>query len=111
VYAYPAEHHPAWRREPGTDLQWAAFGENLTTEGLAEDVRIGDLFRIGTAEYVVAQPQQPCDFFHVNCGPFSLLRPSARGHVQVPAEPFLIGRQHLPCEVRAPGRERFPPAP
>jgi MOSC domain-containing protein YiiM len=35
VYAYPSEHYPFWRQElPGMDLPWAAFGENLTTEGL-----------------------------------------------------------------------------
>jgi MOSC domain-containing protein YiiM len=61
VYAYPSEHYEAWRRElPGMDLLWAIFGENLTTEGLLEDVRIGDRFRIGSAEFVVTQPRLPC---------------------------------------------------
>jgi MOSC domain-containing protein YiiM len=61
VYAYPSEHYEAWRRElPEVDFSWAAFGENLTTEGLLEDVRIGDRFRIGTAEFVVTQPRMPC---------------------------------------------------
>jgi MOSC domain-containing protein YiiM len=61
VYVYPSEHYESWRRElPGTDLPWAIFGENLTTEGLLEDVRIGDRFRIGSAEFVVTQPRLPC---------------------------------------------------
>ena len=62
VYAYPAEHYVAWRRElPGTDLPWGAFGENFTTEGLREeDVRIGDRYRVGTAELIVTQPRIPC---------------------------------------------------
>jgi MOSC domain-containing protein YiiM len=61
VYVYPSEHYEAWRRElPGMDLPWAIFGENLTTEGLLEDVRIGDRFRIGSAEFVVTQPRLPC---------------------------------------------------
>jgi MOSC domain-containing protein YiiM len=62
VYAYPSEHYPFWRGElPGTDLPWGAFGENLTTEGLLEhDVRIGDQYRIGGAEFVVTQPRMPC---------------------------------------------------
>jgi MOSC domain-containing protein YiiM len=35
IYLYPSEHYPAWREElPDADLGWAAFGENLTTEGL-----------------------------------------------------------------------------
>src|SRR5947208_9235947 len=54
VYVYPSEHYEPWRRElPDVEFPWAVFGENLTTEGLREDVRIGDRFRIGTAEFVV----------------------------------------------------------
>ena len=62
VYAYPAEHYARWRHElPDAELGWAAFGENLTTEGLLEtDVRIGDRYRVGTAELVVTQPRMPC---------------------------------------------------
>ena len=62
VYAYPSEHYEYWRRElPGTDLAWAAFGENLTTEGLLEpDIRIGDRIRVGSAEFLVTQPRMPC---------------------------------------------------
>src|SRR5262249_49335777 len=52
VYVYPSEHYASWRQElPGMDLPWAIFGENLTTEGLLENVRIGDRFRIGSAEF------------------------------------------------------------
>ena len=60
VYAYPSEHYPLWRNELGEELPWASFGENLTTEGLFEDVRIGDRFRIGSAEFIVTQPRMPC---------------------------------------------------
>jgi MOSC domain-containing protein YiiM len=61
VYVYPAEHYAFWRGElPEMDLPWGMFGENLTTEGLLEDVRIGDRFRIGSAELVVTQPRMPC---------------------------------------------------
>lgn len=62
VYAYPAEHYAWWREElSGVDLSWGVFGENLTTAGLLENaVRIGDLVRIGTAEFVVTQPRMPC---------------------------------------------------
>ena len=60
VYAYPSEHYgmapgAAWREIPR-----GVFGENLTTEGLLEDVRIGDRFGIGSAEFVVTQPRLPC---------------------------------------------------
>jgi MOSC domain-containing protein YiiM len=62
VYAYPAEHYEYWRHElPEMDLPWASFGENLTIEGLLErEVRIGDRFRLGSAELVVTQPRMPC---------------------------------------------------
>ncbi len=62
VYAYPSEHYGYWRRELGDgELPWGMFGENLTTEGLDEKaVRIGDRFRVGTAELVVTQPRSPC---------------------------------------------------
>jgi MOSC domain-containing protein YiiM len=62
VYAYPSEHYPFWREElPGIALPWGSFGENFTTEGLLDGaVRIGDRFRIGSAEFVVTQPRMPC---------------------------------------------------
>ena len=62
VYAYPSEHYESWRRELAqADLPWGVFGENLTTEGLLEsDIRIGDGFRVGSAEFVATQPRMPC---------------------------------------------------
>jgi len=62
VYVYPSEHYEFWRAEfPEMDLPFGMFGENLTTIGLTEsDVNIGDRFRIGTAEFVVTQPREPC---------------------------------------------------
>ncbi len=62
VYAYPSEHYAFWKKElPETELPWGSFGENLTTQGLAEsDVCLGDRFAIGEAEVVVTQPRIPC---------------------------------------------------
>ena len=62
VYAYPSEHYTAWAREISAGTwPWGMVGENLTIEGLTEDdVRIGDRFRIGTAELIVTQPRMPC---------------------------------------------------
>src|SRR3982751_4220491 len=62
VYLYPGEHYAWWREQlPGVSLPWGAFGENLTAKGLLETmVRVGDLLRIGTAEFVVTQPRMPC---------------------------------------------------
>ena len=75
VYAYPSEHYPQWRKDlPDADLSGAAFGENLTTEGLSEEVRIGDRFRIGTAEFVVTQPRMPCYKLGIKFGRQDVLR-------------------------------------
>jgi len=63
VYVYPSEHYAFWRNElPNAELDWGAFGENFTTEGVLHDkaVHIGDRFRIGSAEFAVTQPRMPC---------------------------------------------------
>jgi MOSC domain-containing protein YiiM len=62
VYAYPSEHYEFWGEElPDAEMTWGAFGENFTTEGLAEeDLHVGDRFRIGSAVLMVRQPRMPC---------------------------------------------------
>jgi MOSC domain-containing protein YiiM len=62
VYVYPSEHYAFWRGElPGVALPWGAFGENLTIEGLTEDiVAIGDTIRCGSAEFQITTPRLPC---------------------------------------------------
>lgn len=62
VYLYPSEHYAYWHKElPGMKLPWGMFGENFTSEGLTEtEVRIGDRFRVGSAEVMVTEPRMPC---------------------------------------------------
>lgn len=62
VYCYPIEHYSYWQRElSNISPAMGAFGENFTTEGLAEEsIHIGDRFAIGSAEVVVTQPRMPC---------------------------------------------------
>ena len=62
VYAYPAEHYEYWRKQlADVSLLWGAFGENLTTVGLSEDMlSIGDVLRVGSAVLQVTQPRMPC---------------------------------------------------
>lgn len=62
VYGYPSEHYPYWQGELGEDaLEHGQFGENLTTEGLADAaLSVGDVLRIGTATLMVTQPRIPC---------------------------------------------------
>jgi MOSC domain-containing protein YiiM len=76
VYAYPAEHYDYWRSElPGMSLPWGMFGENFTTEGLAESrVNIGDRFRTGTAELIVTQPRMPCYKLGIKFGRSDILK-------------------------------------
>jgi len=62
VYGYPIEHYPLWSEElDRTDLEHGQFGENLTTRGLLErEVRLGDVFSIGTTFLQISQPRVPC---------------------------------------------------
>ena len=64
VYAYPSEGYAAWIEDfPARrrTLVPGGMGENLATAGVSEDdVRIGDVLRIGTATLQVTQPRQPC---------------------------------------------------
>lgn len=62
VYIYPSEHYKFWQGELGTNpLEWGAFGENLTVEGLSEDaMSLGDRIGIGTAVFQITQPRLPC---------------------------------------------------
>jgi MOSC domain-containing protein YiiM len=62
VYAYDDTHYVRWREQIDRN-NWSPglFGENLTTTGLLEsEVRIGDLFRIGSALLRAVQPRFPC---------------------------------------------------
>src|SRR2546421_10654098 len=61
IYVYPYEHYPYWETVLETKLDFGAFGENLTTEGLLEtNVRPGDRFQIGSLELIATQPRMPC---------------------------------------------------
>ena len=64
VHHYPFDHYAAWTSEIGPHARLAepgAFGENLSTLGLTEDVvAIGDIFSLGSAVLQVSQGRQPC---------------------------------------------------
>ena len=72
VYCYPLEHYDFWRGEIGrATLPMGQFGENVTTFGLREDeLRIGDILRMGTALLQVSEPRIPCYklVMHMNAG-------------------------------------------
>lgn len=61
VYAYASEDTAWWSEQLGRTLEPAAFGENLTLAGVdVSGARIGERWRIGTAELRVAGPRVPC---------------------------------------------------
>lgn len=70
VYAYDVSHYHHWKQLlQRDDWTWGLFGENLTTNGLLdEDVCIGDVYKIGTAEFQVVQPRFPCTKLNVRFG-------------------------------------------
>ena len=64
LHHYPFDHYAGWAaRLPSQALLAVpgAFGENISTIGLAEsDVCIGDRIRCGTALLEISQGRQPC---------------------------------------------------
>jgi len=61
-YLFSSDNYPYWQKlYPHLKWDWGMFGENLTLEGLDESiVRIGDIYKIGTALTQVSQPREPC---------------------------------------------------
>jgi MOSC domain-containing protein YiiM len=61
VYAYAREEVRAWENELGRDLGEAAFGQNLTTQGIdVSGALIGEQWSVGSTLFEVAQPRLPC---------------------------------------------------
>jgi MOSC domain-containing protein YiiM len=61
VYAYAAEDTGWWESELGRPLGPGAFGENLTTRGIAvSQAVIGERWTVGSTLLEVAQPRLPC---------------------------------------------------
>lgn len=61
ICVYPIAHYDYWNNRLGVQWRPGDFGENLTVEGLDEEVvAIGDIFEIGEALVQVTQPRSPC---------------------------------------------------
>lgn len=64
IHHFPHDHYAFWREAIGEHPllgDYGAFGENISTRGLTEDmVCIGDRWRLGTALVEVSQGRQPC---------------------------------------------------
>lgn len=80
VYVYPSEHYEFWHGElPEMNLPFGVFGENLTTTGLIEtQVFVGDKLRVGTAEFVVTEPRQPCFKLGIRFGRTDIIKRFAK---------------------------------
>jgi ferredoxin-NADP reductase/MOSC domain-containing protein YiiM len=62
VLVYQVEAYVHWAEHFGwQEYGLGLFGENLTVDGLLDDeVRVGDRYRIGSAEFEVSQPRVTC---------------------------------------------------
>jgi MOSC domain-containing protein YiiM len=64
VHLYPARHYArlaARFPEAAAQLAIGSLGENISTAELDEnDVRLGDIWRLGSAQLQVCQPRNPC---------------------------------------------------
>jgi MOSC domain-containing protein YiiM len=75
VCVYSLDHYPYWSSTLNITMPVAAFGENLSIEGLQEaDVCIGDIYRVGTAVVQVSQPRQPCNTLAARYGRDDLVK-------------------------------------
>lgn len=61
LYAYASEDYAWWSSEVGAPIEFARFGENITTRGIAvNDALIGERWRVGSTILEVSQPRVPC---------------------------------------------------
>jgi len=61
-YLFSKNHYAYWKNlYPNLDWDWGMFGENLTVSNWDESkIRIGDIYKLGTALVQVSQPREPC---------------------------------------------------
>ena len=79
VYAYASEDYAWWSGELGRELGPGAFGENLTTSGIAiAETQIGERWRVGSALLEVSEPRQPCSTLGAKMGDQRFVRRFAK---------------------------------
>jgi MOSC domain-containing protein YiiM len=84
VYLYSREDYAWWEAELGRPVPAGSFGENVTLDSFgAEDVRIGDRYRLGGATLEITSPRIPCGVFAAHMGESNWVErfrmPSVRG--------------------------------
>lgn len=75
-YLFASDNYPYWKeRYPDLDWDWGMFGENLTIKGLDEStLRVGDIYKVGTAVVQISQPREPCYKLGIRFGTQDVLR-------------------------------------
>lgn len=75
-YLFASDNYPYWKKlYPEQEWDWGMFGENLTVEGLDESkIRVGNIYKLGTALVQVSQPREPCYKLGIRFGTQDILR-------------------------------------
>ncbi len=75
-YLYASDYYDHWKSlYPQLDWNWGMLGENLTVEGLDENnMRVGNIYDIGTARVQITEPRQPCFKLGIRFGTQKILR-------------------------------------
>ena len=60
VYAYGTADYEWWSSELGRSVEPGTFGENLTIDGLPDDLHVGDRLLIGNVILEATSPRIPC---------------------------------------------------
>lgn len=75
-YGYGENHYAYWK-SLYPDLEWTfgMFGENLTISDVDEAaIKIGDIYKVGSAIVQVSQPRQPCNKFAAKFGSTDVIK-------------------------------------
>jgi len=75
-YIFSSGYYGYWKNlYPDLKWDWGMFGENLTIEDLDEsEIRVGDIYKIGSALVQVSQPREPCYKLGIRFGTQSILK-------------------------------------
>lgn len=75
-YLFSTKHYPYWKnRYPNLDWNWGMFGENLSVSDMDEtELKIGDIYKIGSALVQISQPREPCFKLGIRFGTQKVLK-------------------------------------
>ncbi|RZS90640.1 MOSC domain-containing protein [Aquimarina brevivitae] len=75
-YLYGEDHYAYWKEKyPVLDWKYGMFGENVTVQGFDEsEIRIGDIYQMGTSLVQITRPRQPCFKLGIRFGTQKVLK-------------------------------------